>query len=268
MTEPARAPRAGRLAGKVALVTGGANGLGAAIGAAFAREGASVVLSDVDTRAGQETAERLGALFLPHDVGDEAAWAGTMARIVAHHGRLDVLVNNAGCAPVERGLTPEDVDLEQTRRIFRVNFEGALLGCKHAIGAMKVHGGSIVNMSSVAALQPVPFITAYGAAKAAVLHLTRSVALHCARAGYRIRCNAVHPGQIRTSMHTELLLATAATQGIGFDEAEEGFRRLIPSGEYGRPEDVAAAVLFLAGDESAHVTGDRIVVDGGMTLVG
>jgi len=256
----------GRLAGRVAVVTGGAGGLGRAIAARFVAEGAEVTVTDVDRARGEATAAEIGARFRYQDVTDEAGWADLMANLKSEGHRLDVLVNNAGYAPVDRGLTPEDLDLETTEAIFRVNFNGTLLGCKYAIAAMKSDGGAIVNLSSIAALVPVPFITAYGAAKAAVRHLTTSVALHCAEQGYRIRCNSIHPGQIRTPMHDALVSRIAEREGASRSDVEAMFRAKIPTGAFGREEDVAAAALFFASDESAHVTGDRILVDGGMML--
>ena len=257
---------AGRLAGKTALVTGAARGLGRAIASRFIDEGADVVITDIDSEAGEATARALGAVFQRQDVSDEQRWEQLMATFGERGQSLDVLVNNAGYAPVDGGLNPENIDLDQARKIFDVNVYGTVLGCKYGIQSMKADGGSIVNLSSIAGLVPVPFITAYGAAKAAVRHLTTSVALYCAQQGYRIRCNSIHPGQIRTDMHSELLAETARQQGASVRDVEDAFRQLIPMGEYGDAEDVADAALFLASDESRHVTGDRILVDGGMML--
>jgi len=256
----------GRLAGKRAVVTGAASGLGYAMATAFLREGASVLITDVDAARGEAAAGELGCGFMAQDVAGEEGWRAVMARMSTDHGGLDVLVNNAGYGPMTEGVTPEDADLALTRRIFAVNFDGTLLGCKHAIAAMKSAGGAIVNISSIAALVPVPFITAYGAAKEAVRHLTQSVALHCAQQGYAIRCNSIHPGQIRTPMHVEGMRALAALQGVEEGEIEQAMRARIPMGDYGQPEDVALAAVYLASDESRHVTGDRILVDGGMLL--
>ncbi|MEM8662462.1 MAG: SDR family oxidoreductase, partial [Pseudomonadota bacterium] len=176
------------------------------------------------------------------------------------------LVNNAGFADAGLGELLEDIDIAAARRVFEVNVDGTLLGCKHAIRHMKSRGGSIINMSSVGALVPVPFIAAYGASKAAVRHLTQSVALYCAEQGYAIRCNSIHPGQIRTPMHDQLVVATAHALNVSADESEAGFLSRIPMGVFGQVEDVAAAALYLASDESRHVTGDRMLVDGGMML--
>lgn len=256
----------GRLAAKRALVTGAASGLGRAIARSFAREGAEVIITDINESAGQATAEELGLRFMAQDVTDEAQWAALFTTIEDDSGPVDILVNNAGFADAGLGTLLEDIDLENTRKIFNVNFDGTLLGCKYAIRHMRQRGGSIVNMSSIAGLLPVPFIAGYGAAKAAVRHLTQSVALYCAQQGYPIRCNCIHPGQIRTPMHDRLVSATAAQHGITEQQAEAGFLTQIPTGEFGREEDVANAALYLASDESRHVTGDRMLVDGGMLL--
>jgi 3(or 17)beta-hydroxysteroid dehydrogenase len=255
-----------RLKGKTTLITGGASGLGLAIAKRFAEESAKVIITDIDSDAGAAAAARFNITFLPHDVTVESQWEALMAKLAADKSCLDVLVNNAGLADAGLGTALEDIDIEQSQRIFKVNFDGTLLGCKHAIRAMKATGGSIINMSSIGALVPVPFIAPYGASKAAVRHLTQSVALYCAQQGYKIRCNSIHPGQIRTGMHDDLVAATAAQHAITPEAAEEQFRSLIPMGAFGEAEDVANAALYLASNESRHVTGDRMLVDGGMML--
>lgn len=260
----------GRLDGKIALVTGGASGLGRATADLFAREGARVVVTDVDVAAGQLAASAIGetAIFLEHDVGDEPRWQQVIEAASAHFGGLDVLVNNAG---VEGGAgpasDPERTELESFRNVQRVNVEGVFLGCKHAIPAIRQRGGgSIVNLSSIAALVATPFITAYGASKAAVQQLSRSVALHCAQSGDRIRCNSVHPGQITTPMLDRLFDDVSAAAASETERTRAEFRRRIPLGEFGEPDDVAYAILYLASDESKHVTGTSLIVDGGMSL--
>ncbi|HEY8352590.1 MAG TPA: glucose 1-dehydrogenase [Sphingomonadales bacterium] len=257
----------GRVAGKVAIVTGGASGLGAAIAAMLVREGAKVTITDVNVEAGKALAEKLHCRFLGQDVSDEKRWDEVIETVEEEDGALHILVNNAGVGDAVDNATPEDTRLSDWQRIHRINMEGVFLGCRAAIPAMKrAGGGSIINMSSIAALVATPFITAYGASKAAVLQFTRSVAKHCAENGYRIRCNTVHPGQIRTPMHDGLIRDTAAKHGITFEQAEAQFRSMIPMGEFGEPDDIAYAVLYLASDESKHVTGTQIVVDGGMQV--
>lgn len=257
----------GRVAGKVAIVTGGASGLGAAIASMLVREGARVTITDVQIEAGKALAERLNCRFLGQDVSDEARWDEVVETVEEEDGALHVLVNNAGVGDALDAVSPEDTRLADWQRIHRINVEGVFLGCRAAIPAMKrAGGGSIVNMSSIAALVATPFLTAYGASKAAVRQFSTSVALHCAETGTRIRCNTVHPGQIRTPMHDVLITETATQYGITFEEAAAQFRARIPLGEFGEPDDIAYAVLYLASDEAKHVTGTQIVVDGGMQI--
>lgn len=256
----------GRVDGKTAIVTGGAAGLGQAIAQMLAREGANVVIADVDEARGAETAAAIGAAasFSKLDVCDEAAWKALIGETVSTHGGLHILVNNAGIAPPGN---PENTDLETWRRVQQVNGEGVFLGCKHAMAAIhRSSGGSIVNLSSIAALVATPFLSAYGASKAAVRQLSQSIALHCAEQGYRVRCNTVHPGQIQTEMLDGLFAVVAEDAGISLEDAEAAFVAKIPMGEFGDADDIAYAVLYLASDESKHVTGTQLVIDGGMSL--
>lgn len=255
-----------RLAGKSAIVTGAASGLGYGIAKRFVAEGAQVVITDIDDEAGRAAALEIQARFVRQDVTEEAHWVSLFDNLAVWDFTPDIVVNNAGFSEAGLGVLLEDIDVEAAKRIFEVNFDGTLLGCKHAIRNMKSRGGSIINMSSIGGLVPVPFIAVYGASKAAVRHLTQSVALYCAQQGYAIRCNCIHPGQIQTPMHDRLVEATARQRGVSLEESEAGFRSMIPLGEFGRAEDVVAAALYLASDESRHVTGDRMLVDGGMML--
>lgn len=258
----------GRVDGKTAIVTGGAVGLGRAIAQMLAREGANVVIADVDEARGTEAAAGIGASasFAKLDVCDEAAWKVLIADTVASHGGLHILVNNAGIASPGN---PENTDLEAWRGVQQVNGEGVFLGCKHAMAAIhQSGGGSIVNMSSIAAIVATPFLAAYGASKAAVRQLSQSIALHCTEQGYRVRCNTVHPGQIQTEMLDGLFEVVANGAGISMEEAEAAFVAKIPMGEFGDTDDIAYAVLYLASDESKHVTGTQLIVDGGMSLNG
>jgi len=255
----------GRVAGKTAIVTGGASGLGKATAAMLAREGAQVTITDINEPAGRKAAEEIAVKFLPHDVADESAWRQVIDETTSEFGGLDVLVNNAGIGESSAANDPESTALEDFSRVFAVNAGGVFLGCKHAIPAMRESGGgSIINMSSIAALVATPFLTSYGASKAGVRQLTMSVAAHCAGRGDRIRCNSVHPGQIMTPMLEGLFadVATAHGQSVEFMQAE--FLKQIPMGEFGEAEDVANMVLFLASDESRHITGTQMLVDGGM----
>lgn len=246
----------GRVAGKVALVTGGASGLGAADARRLAEEGAQVVITDMQAELGQEVAASIpGALFLPHDVRDEAQWRDVVARTVAHFGKLDVLVNNAGLV---RFGDVETCELETFRLQMQVMVEGCFLGCKSALPHMtKGGGGSIINVASVAALKGISAIPAYSAAKAGILALTRSVAVHCQEQGYRIRVNAIAPGAHDTPM-TRQALDELPGDNAGLDQVQAHGQ--------GRPEDVANLVLFLASEESRQITGTHIVIDNGETV--
>jgi len=257
----------GRLHGKRTVVTGGARGIGRAIVERFLEEGASVLLTDIDEGVGADTARALDADFLKQDVGDEASWPALMSEIRSKFGGLDVLVNNAGLGDLAKGNSPEDTSLEDWRRIFRVNAEGVFLGCRAAIPVMaESGGGSIVNLSSIAALVPTPFITAYGASKAAMLQLSKSIALHCAQQGYKIRCNTIHPGQVTTPMHDGIIRDIASAAGAPEEAVRSDFLSRIPTGEFAQTSDIANAALFLASDEARHITGEQMIVDGGMLL--
>lgn len=245
-----------RVDGKVAIVTGAARGLGRADAEALAREGAMVVLTDLSAAGATTTAEIARrhpgkAIFLRQDVRDEEGWRQVIEATLARFGRVDVLVNNAGIA---KAGDPETTTLEDFRLHAAVMSEGVFLGCKHAIGAMKRSGGgSIINVSSTSALVGYPGVIAYGAAKGAVRAMTKSVAVHCQRQGYGIRCNSIHPGPIDTA-----LLA-----GVRGDGPNDQGSRATSSG--GRPEDVANLVLFLASDESRHINGTELVIDDAYT---
>jgi 3(or 17)beta-hydroxysteroid dehydrogenase len=257
-----------RLQGRVALVTGAAQGIGRGVAERFAGEGATLIISDIDTVTGEATARALKAEFHRQNVASEDEWKGLLEAIEQRHGALHVLVNNAGtegdpAAP----KTPEQTPLEDWNRIFAVNAAGVFLGCKHAIPLLaRSGGGAIVNMSSVASMVPTPFLTAYGAAKSAVEQLTRSVALHCARAGYRITANSVHPGQVRTQMLEVLFDRLAGQAGISRQQFDQNFLASIPLGCYQEPVDIANAVLFFASSEARYVTGQSMAVDGGFVL--
>jgi 3(or 17)beta-hydroxysteroid dehydrogenase len=248
----------GRVQGKVALVTGGASGLGAADSAALAREGATVVVTDLKLEAAQEVASRIGhgAVAMALDVASEEQWIATIAAIEAQFGRLDILVNNAG---VVLSADVEDTTLEQFRWINAIMTDGVFLGMKYAIPLMnKNDGGSIINMSSVGALMGYPIFFAYSAAKGAVRSMTKSVAIMCQVKGYKIRCNSVHPGAIETPMIQQAQGRLGQTQ-----EVPAG---VLPADAAGHPDDVAALVLFLASDESRYITGAEMVIDNGVTI--
>jgi 3(or 17)beta-hydroxysteroid dehydrogenase len=255
-----------RVAGKVALVTGAAQGLGKAIAAALVREGARVYVTDINAGLVAETAKVVGAAgHFEHDVVQEDQWRAHVASLMREVGRLDVLVNNAGVAQLAGSNALEDVPLATWRKIIAVNCEGTLLGCQSALRQMKQNGGgSIVNLSSIAGLMPTPTIAAYGFSKAGIRHLTLSVAQH--GAPFKIRCNSVHPGMIRTPMLLELHRLHAEQMRPDERSDLDPFLTAIPMGEYQKEEDIANGVLFLASDEARFITGAQLVIDGGMML--
>ena len=248
-----------RVEGKVALVTGGASGLGYACAGMLAREGARVAISDIDEAGGVAAAARLGggAVFVPHDVTDEAGWIAALGSVRAAFGSLNILVNSAGIA---LNATVEDTTLDDWRNVHAVDLDGVFLGCKHVIALIaESGGGSIINISSVSGIVAGHNLAAYNSAKAGVRLLSKSVALHCARAKNGIRCNSVHPAFIDTPMLDGL------TAKYGREEGLAKLARQVPLGRVGAPEDVAYAVVYLASDESAFVTGSELVIDGGIS---
>jgi 3(or 17)beta-hydroxysteroid dehydrogenase len=247
------------LEGKIALVTGAAQGIGREIAVRLAAHGATVVLADLEPELVAEAASSIaGAVYQTLDVTSPEAWLATIGRVEAEQGRLDILVNNAGISPAG---TIEQTELELWRRVQAINTEGVYLGCKAALPLMRKsgEGGSIVNLSSVQALRPAAALAAYSASKAAVRALTKSVALHVAKD--RIRCNSVHPGGI----HTRMLNDFAALTGNPAAAIEQ-MSAANPLGRVGQPRDIADGVLYLSSDLSQWVTGIELVIDGGSSL--
>ena len=244
---------AGRLSGKVALISGGARGQGAAEARLFAREGAKVVLADLLDAEGEKVAKEIGkdAIYLRLDVTREDDWAGAIEKTVSTFGKLTTLVNNAGILRME-GL--EATTLEIWNQVIAVNQTGVFLGMKAAVPAIKkAGGGSIVNISSIAGLIGVGAATAYQATKGAVRILTKTVAVQYAKDG--IRVNSIHPGVITTKMVTEHI----------DPESRALFSQATPLGREGSVEEMAQGALFLASDESSYMTGAELVLDGGYT---
>ncbi len=255
----------GRVQGKVCVVTGASMGIGAACARRLAEQGAVVVLTDRADAQGEALATQLRAAGLRAsyrslDVTDEARWQAVIDEIVREHGRLDVLVNNAGtgvrCAPDEQTL-------EQWRALTSINLDGVFLGTKHAIRAMKRNdpkGGSIVNMSSIEGLIGDPMLGAYNATKGGVTLYTKSVALYCARERTGIRVNSVHPGYIATPLVQGAIDASPDPAAM-----RRALESLHPVGHLGEPDDIAWGVVYLASDESKFMTGASLVIDGGYT---
>ncbi len=249
---------AGRLAGKVALVTGGGSGIGRATCRTFASEGAQVVIADVNLEGARLTASSIGAAATSHrmDVRAEPDWERAVELAISHFGRLDIVCNIAG---IGRGGSIEDTRLEDWDAMLAVNLTGTMLGCKHGVRAIVRSGGrgAIVNMSSVGGTAGIADIAGYCASKGGVTVLTKAVALHCAQKGYPIRCVSVHP----TYVDTEMLDPVAAALG---DRRAllEGMARLVPMGRLCTPDDVARVVAFVASDDAAMVSGSELYVDG------
>lgn len=254
----------GRLAGKVAVITGGSKGLGEADARLFAAEGAQVVITDIDRDAGAALASDIGpsARFIQHDVRKEAEWIALINTVMAGYGRLDVLVNNAGV--VKLGSI-ETQTTEDYHFMMSVMADGTFFGCKHAIPAMrKSGGGSIINMSSIASVQGEAYVVAYSAAKGAIESITRSIAVHCGLSGYSIRCNSVHPSGVLTPM----------VMNIGVDMEDPEFLKKVgledtnmPASKLAEPNDIAQLVLFLASDESRFVNGAAYRIDNAMSVI-
>jgi len=255
-----------RVKGKVAMVTGGRRGLGRAIAIMLAREGAAVAITDRKPDGADEVIaeiEKVGGkgIFVQQDVSQEDDWKRAIGEVVEHFGKLDVLVNNAG---VGAGKSIEDVTLDEWRWVMSINLDGVFLGTKYAIKAMKNGGGgSIINMSSIEGIVGDSRMAAYDTSKGGLRTLTKSAALHCARRGYNIRINTVHPGFIETRMVEGFLKAQAKDGDV--EAAKRDLVKLHPIGHLGEPDDVAYAVLYLASDESKFATGSELVVDGGYT---
>ncbi|MBB2204951.1 glucose 1-dehydrogenase [Gluconacetobacter takamatsuzukensis] len=251
-----------RVSGKVAIVTGASLGIGKATALMLAREGAKVAVADLKQEEGQAVVAEIEAaggeaLFIPLDVSREEDWARAIAAVLARFGRLDIAVNNAGIAYAG---TVESTSLHDWHRVQSINLDGVFLGTKAAIAAMKGHGGSIVNLSSIEGLIGDPTLAAYNASKGGVRLFTKSAALHCAQSGYRIRVNSVHPGYIWTPMVQGLTGETPDQLA-----ARKRLEALHPLGHLGEADDIAFGILYLASDESKFMTGSELVIDGGYT---
>ncbi|MEZ5743012.1 MAG: SDR family oxidoreductase [Sphingomonadaceae bacterium] len=247
----------GKMDGKVALITGGASGLGAADARTLAAEGAKVVITDVQDELGASVAAEIGdaCLYLNHDVRDEARWGEVVAETIAKFGRLDTLVNNAGLV---RFGNIEELSYADYKLQVDVMLDGTFLGCRAAIPHMSKDGsGAIVNMASVGGLKAISAIPAYSAAKAGIIGMTRSVAIHCQEQKYRIRCNAIAPGGIATPM-TQQALDELPDGDPGLDQAE--------THGMGEVADIANMVLYLASSDGKHITGTTITIDNGETM--
>jgi NAD(P)-dependent dehydrogenase (short-subunit alcohol dehydrogenase family) len=252
----------GRVDGKVALITGASLGIGRAVALMLAREGARLVLTDVKEREGGALAEKITdeggeALFLSHDVAREDHWISVTAAAERRFGGLDIVVNNAG---VTLAGSVENTTLDRWRWLMSINLDGVFLGVKYATAVMKAKGGSIINLSSIEGLIGDANLAAYNASKGGVRLLTKSAALTCAKAGYKIRVNSIHPGYIETPMVEGYIQGQSDP-----DATRKALASLHPLGHIGEPDDIAYGVLYLASDESKFITGAELVIDGGYT---
>jgi len=261
-----------RVDGKVAIVTGGARGLGAASAKRLAEGGAQVVLTDLREDLGAQTAAEINdaggrAIFLTQDSSSEEQWIEVVAKTKEHFGGVDILLNNAGIGP---GGRIDKMELKDWRHVMGVNVEGVFLCMKHCIPPMRERasqwegGGSIINISSIMGFIGSPGMTAYCTSKGAVRLASKSAALECAKLGFNIRVNSIHPGYMETEGLQSAMRAMARTGG---EEAEEAARQEMindtPIGRLGKPRDIANGVLFLASDDSSFITGTELVIDGG-----
>ena len=251
-----------RVKGKTAIITGAASGLGEASALLLAKEGAAIVVADINESKGQEVVEKIRreggkALFVNLDVSKETDWENAMEKTLAEFQKLDVLVNNAGIQYVKE---LEDTPLEDWRKLMSISLDGVFLGTKHAIRAMReTGGGSIINISSVVGIVgTVDSTSAYCAAKGGVRAFTKAAALECSKAGrnYNIRVNSIHPGAMETPMIADMLEDRVIRETV---------EKAHPIGTLGKPIDIAYGVLYLASDESRMVTGAEMVIDGGWT---
>jgi NAD(P)-dependent dehydrogenase (short-subunit alcohol dehydrogenase family) len=255
-----------RLKGKIALITGAAQGLGFAMARMFVAEGARVAMTDVNGDGVRAAASAFGdaAIAIPHDVTNVDQWQDVCAQTTTHFGGFNLLVNNAGIGLLG---TVEACSIEDWRRVHAIDLDGVFYGCKYALPHMAKYcaasgtRGSILNISSIAGVIAAPDYAAYNSAKAAVKHLSKSVALHCAKEGYAITCNSVHP----------VFIDTPILDSIGNpnnrDAALAKLGRQIPLGKVGEPDDVAYGAVYLCSDEAKFVTGSELHIDGGISAM-
>jgi len=258
----------GQVQGKVALVTGGASGIGAAIAALLAREGASVVVTDIDQLKGPEVVAAISkaggeAILLPQDVTSESRWSEVVAGVAARYGRLDILVSNAGIGIAVPTIV--EMSLADWRRQTAINLDGVFLSVKHSLPLMrKTGGGSIIMMSSLAGLRGAPGLAGYCATKGGVRLFAKAIAMECASFADGIRVNSVHPGIIDTPIWGKIPTEAAGATANAPIDPDERAKMATPLGRAGQAAEIAAGVLYLASDASRYVTGTELVIDGGM----
>ena len=254
-----------RVKNKVALVTGAASGLGFAAAKKLLDEGARVALTDINKEVLNTMDERLSSYsslkykIFYHDVASEDSWKEVIDNVEMNFGSINILINSAG---ISLGADIVSTDFEVWKKVHEVNLDSVFLGCKYATPIMAKYGpGSIINLSSISGIVAGWNTAAYNSSKAGVRHLTKSVALYCAKKGYDIRCNSIHPAFVNTPILDPL------KQAFGEEKAVQKLARQIPINKIGEPEDVAYAILYLASDESKFMTGTEIVLDGGLSAM-
>ena len=252
-----------RVKDKVALVTGAAQGIGLETAKLLSKEGAQVIITDINDEGIQDRIRDTSLKYEHLDVKSESQWQELTQKIKKDFGHLDILFNNAGITGLNENLGPQDPEhasLESWQEIHKINLDGVFLGCKYGIELMKNKGGSIVNMSSRSGLVGIPGAAAYASSKAAIHNHTKTVALYCAQKGYNIRCNSVHPGAILTPLWDSVFGSQQEERKKVLEKIESG----IPLGKMGDAIDVAFAVLYLASNEAKYVTGTHLIMDGGI----
>ncbi|MFA7552747.1 MAG: glucose 1-dehydrogenase [Spongiibacteraceae bacterium] len=250
-----------QLQGKIAIITGGASGLGFGIASRFVAEGAQVILADIDSEGGARAAKELGGNthFVHHDTSCVDHWRRLIDVSEESFGGLDILVNNAGVTLMG---SIEDVSIEDFDKTWAINTRGTFLGCRFAIALMKKKKtGAIINIASVSAFKPQPELVAYNTSKAAVGLMTQSIALHCAKSGYGIRCNSINPGVIHTPMLDKVI-----SQVENGEALMDSYKAMHPIGRIGQPSDIAGMAVYLASDAASFITGSAFTVDGGLGI--
>ena len=246
-----------RLKNKVGLITGAAQGLGKEMAKIMISQGATIVITDINEKSLVETAEELSCKHMVMDVTKEDQWKNVISNIEKDIGSLNILVNNAG---IGGGGDVESTDLESWHLVHSVNLDSVFLGCKFSLPLMRKSGnGSIINISSMSGIVASHNMSAYNSSKAAVRHLSKSIALHCAKSTNLVRCNSIHPVFTRTAMVQSMIDATPERN------IEEKLVQQIPLRKLAEPIDIANAALFLASDESSFITGTELVIDGGLS---
>ncbi len=255
----------GRVQDKVAIITGAASGLGFAAARKLLEEGAKVILTDVNREVLDSMPERLSEFSetqfqsIFHDVTQEESWIDLINKTENDHGKINILVNSAG---ISLGADVVSTDFDIWKKVHQVNLDSVFLGCKYAVPVMGKYGhGSIINISSISGIVAGWNTAAYNSSKAGVRHLSKSVALFCAKKGFEVRCNSVHPAFVNTPILDPI------KQAFGADEAVAKLARQIPMNKIGDTDDVSYAILYLASDESKFMTGSEIVLDGGLSAM-